>query len=168
MQVGSNVVSTRSKNGKSPFDSLNSLYLNTKGMFLAGNRSRQQRRPSSSGTQEENAARRRFSRDETQKILRKAIRKSDAGTGRSDPPSPQACSQEGPTRGTYRCTARKEGAAWQADRTWPILGRERSSASTVMARYISRDGWRYFEPSGCVSSVLSSCRAGAKVESLPH
>jgi hypothetical protein len=54
---------------------------NTKGMFLAGNRSRQQRRPSSSGTQEENAARRRFSGDEAQKILRKAIRKSDAGTG---------------------------------------------------------------------------------------
>jgi hypothetical protein len=81
MQAGPNVVSTRSENGKSPFDSLNSLYLNTKGMFLAGNRSRQQRRPSSSGTQEENAARRRFSGDEAQKILRKAIRKSDAGTG---------------------------------------------------------------------------------------
>jgi hypothetical protein len=29
------------------FDSVNSLYLNTKGMFLAGIRSRQQRRPSS-------------------------------------------------------------------------------------------------------------------------
>src|SRR5215831_7255377 len=49
----------------SPFDSVNSLYLNTKEMFLAGIRSRQQRLPSSAGTQEENAARRRFSRDET-------------------------------------------------------------------------------------------------------
>jgi hypothetical protein len=62
------------------FDSINSLYLNTKGMFLAGIRSRQQRRPSSAGTQEENAARRRFSRDEAQKILRKAVRKIEPGT----------------------------------------------------------------------------------------
>jgi hypothetical protein len=62
------------------FDSINSLYLNTKGMFLAGIRSRQQRRPSSAGTQEENAARRRFSRDEAQKILREAVRKIEPGT----------------------------------------------------------------------------------------
>jgi len=66
--------------GGGVFDSVNSLYLNTKGMFLAGIRSRQQRRPSSSGTQEENAARRRFSRDETQKILREAVRKVEPGT----------------------------------------------------------------------------------------
>jgi len=66
--------------GGGNFDSLNSLYLNTKGMFLAGIRSRQQRRPSSAGTQEENAARRRFSRDEAQKILREAIRKIEPGT----------------------------------------------------------------------------------------
>jgi len=37
-------------------DSVNSLNFNTKGVFLASNRSRQQRRPSSSGTEEENAA----------------------------------------------------------------------------------------------------------------
>jgi hypothetical protein len=66
--------------GAQHFDSVNSLDLNTKGMFLAGIRSRQQRRPSSAGTQEENAARRRFSRDEAQKILREAVRKIEPGT----------------------------------------------------------------------------------------
>ena len=45
----------------SSFDSISSLYLNTKGMFLAGIRSRRRCRPSSAGTQEENATRRRFS-----------------------------------------------------------------------------------------------------------
>jgi hypothetical protein len=65
---------------RSSFDSVNSLYLNTKGMFLAGIRSRQRRRPSSAGTQEENAARRCFSRDEAQKILREAVRKIEPGT----------------------------------------------------------------------------------------
>jgi small subunit ribosomal protein S21 len=46
--------------------------------------------------------------------------------------APQARSQEGRTRGTHWRTARQEGVVGQSNRPWPILGRARSSASTVM------------------------------------
>jgi len=49
--------------------------------FLAGTRSRQQRRSGTSGAEEKNAARRRFSRDEAPAILRETVRKGEPGTG---------------------------------------------------------------------------------------
>jgi len=140
--------------GGGAFHPLNSLYQHTKGIFLAGNRSRQQRRPGAPSAQEKDAARRRISRDEAQKILREAIRKDNAGTGWSDPPRPQTCSQESATRRAYPRYARKEGATRQTDRTRPIFGRGRNSASAMKQRH---DGAQARAVSRGVPPVMLLC-----------
>jgi ribosomal protein S21 len=57
------------------FDSVNSRYFNTRGMFLAGICSRQ-RRPGSAGAQKENAARRRFREMKRRRFYEKPSEKS--------------------------------------------------------------------------------------------
>src|SRR5713226_174697 len=61
-----------------------------KGIFLAGNGSRQQHRSSASGAQKEDAARRRVSRDEAQTVLRETVGKIGPGAERSGAAGPQA------------------------------------------------------------------------------
>src|SRR5258707_13127734 len=133
-------------------------------MFLAGPRPRQQCRSGAPCAQEEDAARRCVSRDETQEILREAFRKGDTGTGRSDPASPQARAQEGPAR-RYRRSQRKEGAAPQTHRVAATRGRRRTSTPAVMPS--PRSGrlqiifWRRLS-GGRAHSVLSAPSRGVQ------
>src|SRR5579863_5065566 len=65
----------------------------------AGTRSRQQRRSSPQGAQEEDAARGRLPRDEAPPQLRKAVRTPGPRKGRGGAARPQARAQASRTRG---------------------------------------------------------------------
>jgi len=77
---------------------------------IAGPGSRQQHRAGASRLEEENAARRRVSRNEAAAVLRKAFGAQNAGKVRSDPPRAQACAQEGAARGADARPAQEETA----------------------------------------------------------
>src|SRR5262249_35070863 len=96
----------------------------------ASSRSRQQRRPSPEGAEEEDAARGHFPRDEASRPLRKTIGKEGAGEGGSDPPGPQARAQKD--------AARRPPARQATSRSRRRSRRRRSRASRVAHGLIIR------------------------------
>jgi small subunit ribosomal protein S21 len=161
------LVLTRSEIGRcwSAFDSVNSLDVNTEGIFFAGIRSRRQRRSKLCGGSERKCTaegvfremkRRKFYEKPSERANREpgeAIRRHKVARKRAQPEGLIAAPRGGRVRSS-KPTGRDPFSVMSG-----VLPRPQwESASAVMGPCMKR----------CVSSVFTSCRAGAKVESLPR